>query len=95
MIVQFNQALDIVSDAMYVTPGEILSTSRKEQIVEARKILASYLHYHLGYTPRYIGELLNKERSTVRAMIKTWSDTTSIYNDKREMNDIIFKMLTA
>lgn len=69
-----------VSKALSVSLQELKSKSRKDEIVEARFIIFFLLTSYTGLKPREIGEIFNKDRTSVCFGVKT-------YQKHRDMGD--------
>ena len=59
-----------------VTFDEVKSDSKQKNISKARKLIAYFLHSKLKWTNEHIGEVLNRNHTTIYVMIKNVIDET-------------------
>lgn len=74
--------LECLANLYDITSADILGKSRKAHISEAR-IIFIYLMRHLGYSTTYLGELLNRDHTTMIYSTKTF--------DNRYKYDVMFR----
>lgn len=65
--------LECLANLYDITSADILGKSRKAHISEARMIFI-YLMRHLGYSTTYLGELLNRDHTTMIYNTKTFNN---------------------
>lgn len=73
-----NKSIEIkVSNIIYkichlfdVTFDEVKSDSKVKKITKARKLIAYFLHINLNWTKEHVGEVLNRNHSTVFKMVQ-------------------------
>lgn len=80
----FDLALFVVSDITEINPEDILSPSKKMEVVEARVLLYRAM-VDWGYHPAQIAMKVRKEKSGVVALLETFQE--------RERANPIFKRL--
>lgn len=80
-----NKIISVVCDYYGVTQKEIISKSRKRNIVNARQVL-SYLLRKNKLTYHYIGKLLSRNHSTIVQSCKVIEDLLQV--DRNMVNDI-------
>jgi chromosomal replication initiator protein len=74
--------LECLANLYDITSADILGKSRKAHISEARMIFI-YLMRHLGYSTTYLGELLNRDHTTMIYNTRTF--------DNRYKYDVMFR----
>ena len=71
--------IDHVAEFCHIEPKDLKSRSRKRQIVLGR-MLASYSMLYLGFSTILIGELINRDHSSIQHY-KTLYPYDSLFND--------------
>ena len=74
--------LECLANLYDITSADILGKCRKAHISEARMVFI-YLMRHLGYSTTYLGELLNRDHTTMLYSTKTF--------DNRYKYDVMFR----
>ena len=74
--------LECIANLYDITSADILGKCRKAHISEARMIFI-YLMRHLGYSTTYLGELLNRDHTSMIYNTKTF--------DNRYKYDVMFR----
>jgi|GEM_PF-2330655 len=74
--------LECIANLYDITSADILGKSRKAHISEARMIYI-YLMRHLGYSTTYLGEILNRNHTSMIYSTKTF--------DNRYKYDVMFR----
>ena len=80
----FDLALFVVADITEINPEEILSTSKRMEVVEARVLLYKAM-IDWGYHPAQIATKVRKEKSGIVALLDTFQE--------RERSNPIFRRL--
>ena len=68
----FERALEIVSEITEIEAKDILSSSRKMELVEARMLLAKAMN-EMGYHPTLIAKKLNITPNNIRLLIDSFT----------------------
>ncbi len=69
----FSKIINAVSDETEITKEEILSRSKKVEIVDARSIAVILLKEH-GFYPESIAKLMNKTSACIRHIISSFDE---------------------
>lgn len=95
--------LNELAKMLLVTLEELRSESRKERLVIARKMLAKYLVTELHIEEKYVGAMLNRDRTCAYYYVKNMNERLEIYhnlnafyqNFRREANALLFEHTTT
>ena len=68
------EVLEIVSKETFVSVDDILSQSRKGDVIVARHILCGILKRTYNYSFTYIGEMLKRDHTTIMNAVKNFSN---------------------
>lgn len=82
-------ALQVVCKATGIIPNELLSTSRKRELVWPRFILITYMRRELSMTLKDIGKFFNRDHSTVLYAISQYDN---LYMYDREFKSFVKKI---
>ncbi len=69
----FSKIINKVSDETEITKEEILSGSKKIEVVDARSITVILLNEH-GFYPETIAKLMNKTSACIRHIISSFDE---------------------
>lgn len=92
---KIGKILEIVSNHFNISKDDLLSQNRQANIVIAKQFAAYFLRYELGITFREIGEIMNKQTSTVSRAVQCASDLVRhdviLQREMRELKDEIMR----
>ena len=83
------EVLEIVAQETFVNVNDILSTSRKSDIIVARHIFCGILKKHYGYSFTYIGEMIKRDHTTVMSAVKNYLNRKELEEDFKDKSDRI------
>lgn len=79
-----DKIIEIVSNYCNIEPSIVFSSSRKEEVVQARFLCYYFLKKHLGLTQRVIADKFKKDASAIHYGIKEIRSQMEVYVDLRE-----------
>lgn len=85
------EILEIVAKNCCVTVNQILSRVRDREVVDARHIFAAVMKKEFGHTFEHIGEILDRDHTTIIHAITTFGDRYKQYEDYKDVADGIFQ----
>lgn len=94
---ELERIYDIVEEELGITKEQILSKNREREVVNARRIIALVLLKNKVCTTTKVGELLNRDHSSISHYKKTTNHLLSIEDSLRESFEKInvgFRMFT-
>lgn len=80
--------LEIVSESTYVTIDDILSRSRKGDVIIARHIYCGIMRIHYNYSLPFIAKILHRDHTTIISAVESFNnrykfeDRFKAYTDK-------------
>lgn len=89
----FVRALNIVAEVTEIDSKDILSTSRKMELVEARMLLAKAMN-EMGYHPTLIAKKLHITPNNIRLLIDSFTNRAKTDKILIRMYQEIIKKLT-
>jgi chromosomal replication initiator protein len=88
--------LDIISKESGVSIGEIVSKSRKKEVVNARFIFCSILKDHYGYSLVHIGELIGgRDHTTIINAIDQHKSRVKNEDSYRNLTSNIYEKISS
>lgn len=89
------EILSIVAKNCCVTTSKILSRIREREVVDARHMYAAVLKFEFGHTYEHIGEILDRDHTTIIHALETYRDRYKHYEDYRGVADGIFEEIKS
>lgn len=85
------EVLEIVSKETYVTVEDILSQSRKGEVIVARHIFCGILKRTYNYSFTFIGEMLRRDHTTIMSAVKNFSSRKEREDDFKDKTNRILE----
>jgi chromosomal replication initiator protein len=85
------EVLEIVSKETYVTVEDILSQSRKGEVIVARHIFCGILKRTYNYSFTFIGEILHRDHTTIMSAVKNFSNRKEREDDFKDKTNRILE----
>ena len=86
-----DKLFDIVTNYYNVQKHNVMSSSRKQEYVEARRVLSYMLTEHAGYSSKAAGRVLAIDHSTILYHVRYIKDSLNVYEDTKRVIDHCIK----
>jgi len=85
------EILEIVAKNCFVTVPQILSRIRTREVIDARYIFAAVMRKEFNHNLTYIGNILDRDHTTIIHALETFGDRYKRYDDYRDVADGVFE----
>ena len=82
---EIDKLFDIVCSYYGVPKSLVLSSSRKQELVEARRVLSYMLTEHAGYSLKATGRILSLDHSTIAYHVNYVKDGINMYDETKRV----------
>jgi chromosomal replication initiator protein len=89
------EVLEIVSKETFVSVEDILSESRKGDVIVARHILCGVLKRHYNYSFTFIGEMLDRDHTTIMSAVKNFTNRKENEEDFKDKTNRILEHINS
>lgn len=89
------EVLEMVAKETFVTVEDILSDSRKGEIIVARHILCGVLKKNYNCTYTYIAEMLNRDHTTIISAVKNYLNRKEREDDFKDKANRILENINS
>jgi chromosomal replication initiation ATPase DnaA len=80
------EVLSIVSKSCGVTVNMIVSRCRERKSVDARYMFIAMMRSEFGYSLKEIGNMLNRDHTTILHALNTYHDRCLVYKDYHDVS---------
>lgn len=79
-----DEIMEIVAKETFVSVSDILSESRKSEVIIARHIFCGILKLEFNYSYVYIGELVKRDHTTIINAVKNYKSRKNLEENFRD-----------
>lgn len=89
--ISIDDILSVVARNCCVSMNDITSKVRKTEVIDARFIFINTLREQFNYTYMSIGELLNRDHTSIIHAVKTHKERYHQYGDYKQVSDGVYE----
>jgi chromosomal replication initiation ATPase DnaA len=89
------EILSIVAKNCCVSVSQILSRVRGREVIDARFIFVAVMKREFGHTFEHIGEILDRDHTSIIHALETFTDRYRQYDEYREVADGVFEEIKS